>query len=132
MSDSVTLPLNLADTGPTLTAMPTAYWSSPKGSKRSQPARQALSVSGSLSASQACCWLTARERLACISMAIPFCDGGGRKRLSGLAPPAAAPGDRPAAAAIPGCVPQAWHGHDDAARPPPGPVGHTRQSAAAG
>ena len=38
----------------------------------------------------------------------------------------------PVAAAIPGCVPQAWHGHDDAARLPPGPVGHTRQSAAAG
>jgi hypothetical protein len=37
MSLSVILPLNLADTGPILTAMPTAYWFSPVGSTLSQP-----------------------------------------------------------------------------------------------
>jgi hypothetical protein len=68
MSESVILPLNLADTGPIFTAMPTAYWFSPVDSTLSQPGMQVLSTSGSFKASQACCCVTASWRLACISM----------------------------------------------------------------
>ena len=70
MSDNVILPANLADTGPILSAIATLYWLSPVGSTLSHPGMHSLSTSGSLSASQACCWLTARVRLACISMKV--------------------------------------------------------------
>src|SRR5690349_7015002 len=68
MSDSVTLPVNLADTGPILSARPTLYSLSPVSSKRSQPGMHFLSVSGSLSASQACCCVIPSLRLPSISM----------------------------------------------------------------
>src|SRR6478609_579650 len=68
MSASVTLPLNLADTGPILSASPTEYSFSPVSSKRSQPGMHFFRVSGSLSASQACCCVTPRRRLPSISM----------------------------------------------------------------
>ena len=72
MSDNVTLPVNLADTGPILMATPTLYTLASVSSNLSQPGMQTLSTSGSLSASQACCCVTASCRLACISMMDSF------------------------------------------------------------
>src|SRR5436190_694917 len=51
MSESVSLPLNLALTGPTRATIRTWYSLSPLFSIDSQPGTQALSISGSLSAS---------------------------------------------------------------------------------
>src|SRR4030095_11173537 len=68
MSASETLPLNLADTGPILTASATEYWLSPLDSNLSQPGMHFLRVSGSLSASQTCCCVSPRRRLPSISM----------------------------------------------------------------
>src|SRR6059058_4737313 len=68
MSGSRILPLKRAATGPILTAMPIAYWFSPVASTLSQPGMHTFSTSGSLRASQACCCVTARWRLPCMSM----------------------------------------------------------------
>src|SRR4051812_16147582 len=70
MSVRVTLPVNLADTGPTLTAAATVYWLSPVSSNLSQPGMHFFRVSGSLSASHACCCVTPRRRLPSISMVL--------------------------------------------------------------
>ena len=72
ISDRLILPANRAASGPILTATPMAYWFSPVGSNLSQPGIQALSTSGLLSASQACCCVTANARLPCMSMIVRF------------------------------------------------------------
>ena len=70
MSDNVTLPVNLADTGPILMATPTLYTLASASSNLSQPGMQALSMSGLFKASQACCWVTKSWRWPCMSMGI--------------------------------------------------------------
>src|SRR5687767_9829859 len=68
MSDRVSLPLNLALTGPTRATIRTWYWLSPMGSIASQPGTHCLSMAGSLSASQVCCWDAGISCSALISM----------------------------------------------------------------